>query len=115
MHPLPRAGGESGQASVELVALLPLLVVVAALLWQAAVAGDAVWRAAGAARAAARAAAVGGDPEGRARATLPAALRAGTRVVRRSDGVRVAVPVPFVLDGRRLGTVTSTAAFPAQR
>ena len=39
-----RAGsGEEGQASVELVALLPVVVIVGALLWQAVVAGQALW------------------------------------------------------------------------
>jgi len=51
---------EVGQASVETVALLPLVVLVGALLWQAVVAGQALWLSAAAARAAARAAAVGG-------------------------------------------------------
>lgn len=44
----PPRPAESGQASVELVALLPLVVVLAALLWQAVVAGQAVWLAASA-------------------------------------------------------------------
>ena len=52
--------GQTGQASVETVALLPLVVVVGALLWQAVVAGQALWLSGAAARAAARAAAVGG-------------------------------------------------------
>ena len=52
--------GQTGQAAVETVALLPLVVLVGALLWQAAVAGQALWLSAAAARAAARAAAVGG-------------------------------------------------------
>ncbi len=36
-------GGERGQASVEFVGVLPLLVVLCGVLWQAAVAGQAVW------------------------------------------------------------------------
>ena len=47
---------ESGQATVELVALLPLLAAVGLALWQAVVAGQAMWLAGAAARSAARAA-----------------------------------------------------------
>ena len=46
---------------MELVGVLPLVVIVCALLWQAVVTGQAVWLSGSAARAAARAAAVGGD------------------------------------------------------
>jgi hypothetical protein len=48
-----------GQASVELVALLPLLALNALALWQGVVAAQAAWLAGGAARAAARAQALG--------------------------------------------------------
>jgi len=99
-----------GQATVELVALLPLLAVLAGLLWQAAVAGQAVWLAGSAARAAARAAAVGGDALAAARGVLPGRLERGL-VVRRlesDEGVRVAVGVPSVLGGGRL-TVSARA------
>ncbi|HVW18454.1 MAG TPA: hypothetical protein VHB30_09410, partial [Solirubrobacteraceae bacterium] len=51
--------GSRGQASVELVALLPIVLLVGAALWQAVVAGQAIWLSGGAARAAARAAAIG--------------------------------------------------------
>src|SRR5437763_11737599 len=94
------AGGRcAGQATVETVALLPLLAVVAGLAWQALVAGQAVWLAGGAARAAARAVAIGADGAAAARGSLPAGLRAGVRVRADGDGVRVAVPVPLVLSG----------------
>ncbi|MCW3023755.1 MAG: pilus assembly protein, partial [Conexibacter sp.] len=49
-----RARGEEGQAAVELVALLPVLALVAALAWQSVVAGQAWWMAGAAAREAAR-------------------------------------------------------------
>jgi hypothetical protein len=105
----------SGQASVELVAALPLLVLVAAGLWQAVVVGQAVWSSAGAARAAARAAAIGGDPAAQARAALPHSLRRGLAVSTAGAGVRVAVSVPLVLGGGRLTTVTARASLPSQR
>jgi hypothetical protein len=106
-----------GQATVELVALLPLLAVLVGLLWQAAIAGQAVWLAGSAARAAARAAAVGADARAAARRVLPGALKRGL-VVRRLDsgeGVRVAVAVPALVGGGRLMTVSVSALLQDQR
>jgi hypothetical protein len=105
-----------GQATVELVALLPLLAILVGLLWQAAVAGQAVWLAGSAARAAARAAAVGGDPRAAAREALPGRLASGLVVHRLAsdEGVRVAVRVPSVLGGWRLTTVSARALFQDQ-
>ena len=60
----------SGQASVELVALLPLLAAVALLAWQGVVAGQAIWLSGAAARAAARAFALGDDPTAAARSSV---------------------------------------------
>ena len=77
---------EGGQASVETVALLPLVVLVGALLWQAVVAGQALWLSGAAARAAARAAAVGADAQAAAKATLPPRLESGLRVRRWATG-----------------------------
>jgi pilus assembly protein CpaE len=108
-------GGQRGQATVELVALLPLVVLLGALLWQAVVAGQALWLSGAAARAAARAAAVGGDAEAAARGALPRRLEEGLRVRAAGDGgVRVAVRIPSVLTSGSLTTVESRAAFPSQ-
>src|SRR4051812_50141119 len=85
---------EGGQASVETVALLPLVVLVGALLWQAVVAGQALWLSGAAARAAARAAAVGGDAQAAAKATLPPRLETGLRVRQAGDAGGVRVPAP---------------------
>lgn len=107
----PRAG-ERGQATVELVALLPLVAVLAGVLWQAAVAGQAVWLAGSAARAAARASAVGADARAAARRVLPARLERGLVVTRASrDGgdVRVAIAIPAIVGGRRLASVSARA------
>jgi hypothetical protein len=107
---------ESGQASVELVALLPLVAVIGFALWQAMVAGQAAWLAGSSARAAARASAVGGDARAAAAALLPGALRHGLRVDTPADGtVRVRIGVPSVVGTGRLATFTSTAHFAAQR
>jgi hypothetical protein len=113
---MPAGRGEEGQASVEMAALLPLVVLLGALLWQAVVAGQALWLSAAAARAAARAAAVGGDAEAAARGALPPRLEEGLRVRagRGHGGVRVAVRVPSVITSGSLATVESRAAFPRQ-
>lgn len=102
---------EHGQASVELVALLPLMAVLAGVLWQGVVAGQAVWFAGSAARAAARASAIGADEGAAARRVLPARLEGGL-VVRRErsgGGVRVAIGVPAVVGSGRLTTVSARA------
>jgi hypothetical protein len=106
---------ERGQATVELVALLPLLALLGAALWQAVVAGQALWLAGSAARGAARATAVGTDPLEAARRALPSALEHGLRVEAGDPGeVRVAVAVPAVVGAGRLTTVRAAAAFPPQ-
>jgi hypothetical protein len=107
---------DRGQATVELVALLPLLATLAALLWQAALAGQAVWLAGSAARAAARAHAVGGDVRMALRAALPPALEQGARARAGADGaVVVSVRVPAVFPRWRVGTITARARFAPQR
>jgi TadE-like protein len=91
----PQGGGQAGQATVELVALLPVLLVVLAGAWQAVLAGHAAWAATTAARAAARANAVGFDATRAARTRLPGSLEGGLRVRTGSDGdveVRVRIP-----------------------
>src|SRR3954447_14047995 len=113
---MPAGRGEEGQASVEMAALLPLVVLLGALLWQAVVAGQALWLSGAAARAAARAAAVGGDAEAAAPDALPPRLERGLRVhaSAHGTGVRVSVHVPSVLTSGSLTTVESQAAFPEQ-
>ena len=110
-----RARGEEGQAAVELVALLPVLALVAAMVWQSVVAGQAWWMAGAAAREAARAQALGGDPAAAARGVLPGALRDGLRVRREGDGVAVRLAVPMVLAPRSsLGGLTVRARMEPQ-
>lgn len=118
--PAPRAlgrlAGVRGQATVELVALLPLVGLLCALLWQALLAGETVWLSGVAARAAARAAAVGGDPAAAARGVLPARLSRGLRASRERDGsVAVVLRVPAAFGGGSLATVTTRARFEEQR
>lgn len=89
---------QRGQASVELVAIVPFVLLVGAVVWQLALAGHTAWLAAHAARAAARADAVGRGAEAAARSTLPSSMERDLEVERlRAGGVRVSVRVPLVL------------------
>jgi pilus assembly protein CpaE len=86
---------ESGQASVEFLGVLPAALLVTLTCWQLALAGQAAWLSGNAARVAARAQAVGRDPEAAARSALPSYL-SDDLVVRGWGGrvtVRVAVPL----------------------
>jgi hypothetical protein len=108
--------GQDGQAGVELVVLLPLAVTVLAMLWQLAIAGNATWAAAAAARAAARAHALGLDPRAAARSHLSGTLERGLRVRSRADGtVEVGVRVPAVLGVVDFGRASASARFASQR
>lgn len=91
-----RCHTEDGTASVELIAAVPFVLFVVAVAAQAALAGHALWSASVAARAGARAALVGGDPERVAERALPASLRRGVEV-EEEDGVEVRVRVPGLL------------------
>ncbi len=86
---------ERGQATVELVAVVPALVLACVIAWELVLAGHTAWMAASAARAGARAVAVGRDGRAAARSVVPGA--AATQL----DGgrVRVSVPVPVLLPG----------------
>ena len=104
-----------GQASVELVALLPLLALALAALAQVAVVSHAAWAVSQAAGAAARAHAVGADPAAAARGALPAHLERGLRVVaRRGGNVEVRVRCPSLVAALDLGTFAASGRFEAQ-
>jgi hypothetical protein len=103
-----RICGAPGQASVELVAILPALAVCVLLAAQAAAAGWALWTAGNAARAGARAEHVGGDGEAAARRALPGGLRKDAAVTN-EDGVRVKVAVPSLFPGVSLGSIAAAS------
>jgi pilus assembly protein CpaE len=90
--------GERGQASVELIAVIPAVAALLVLALQIAVVGWALWSAEGAARAGARAAVVGGDVDRAARSGLPDSLRGGARISVK-NGVRVELTAPAVAPG----------------
>jgi hypothetical protein len=94
-----RKDPERGQASVELLGVLPALLLVALAAWQLVLAGEASWLAGNAARVGARAEAVGADPKAAVRSALPAHLRRGLRVSRRDGAVTVRVRLPIVMRG----------------
>jgi hypothetical protein len=93
-----RRCGERGQASAELVAVIPLLVLVVAAAAQMTAAGWALWSAANAARAGARAAHLGDDAEKVALAALPGPLRDRAEVSD-DEEVRVRVLAPGLVPG----------------
>ena len=109
----PAAAGartQAGQASVELVAAVPAVLLAGLVVWQLALAGHAAWACANAARVAARAEVVGRDARAAARSALPDHLRHGLRVEQADGGgVRVRVRVPLLLPARP-GPVTVSAA-----
>jgi hypothetical protein len=105
----PRAHRDEGQASVEMIATLPAVLLVGLVVWQLAMAGHAAWACANAARVAARAAAVDRDADKAARSALPRGLEQGLRVRKLDDGaIDVGVRVPVVV--RAFGTLTTVHA-----
>ena len=101
-------GNGTGQASVELVAVLPALAVCLVIAGQTVAVGWALWSAGNAARAGARAEQVGSDVESAAREALPSAFRRSA-VIRSGDGVRVKVRVPALLPGVAMPSVSAAS------
>ena len=108
---------ESGQASLEAIAVVPMVVLAAAIAWQVVLVGHTLWLCANAARVAARADAVGLSPERAARSALPKSLERGLSVERREQGgVRVELRLPLLLRSWRSPVrIASVAALPGER
>ena len=99
-----------------MVAVLPWVAAVLLVAWQLVVVGDARSSAAIAARAAARAVAVGSDPAQAARERLPWRLRHGLLVRAGAGGaVSVSVRVPAPVGALEFGRVEASAALGAAR
>lgn len=103
---------EDGTASVEMVAVIPFLLLAVLVSAQIGLAGHALWSAAVAARAGARAALVGGDATVTARRALPSTMRDGAEVSE-DDGVSVRVVIPSLLPAMPPLTVAAGAALEA--
>ena len=87
---------EHGQATVELLGVVPAVLVAGLVVWQLILVGHTAWLSAHAARVAARADLVGEDPAAAARSALPSGLEKGLEL----DGSKtVRVPVPIVHHG----------------
>jgi len=99
-----------------MAAMLPLLAAILLVAWQFVLVGDTRASAAVAARAAARAVAVGADPSAAARERLPGRLRRGLRVRSGEGGsVSVSVRVPSLAEPLDLGRVRAEADLGAAR
>lgn len=110
--PVPRCS--RGQAAVELVVMLPVVLALLAAATQLVLAGHAWWAASAAAKAAARAHALGVPELPAARASLPDSLDRRVAVDDSDDGVAVHLRVPAILPGLDLGTLTTRASFAPQ-
>jgi hypothetical protein len=95
LHPLR---SQAGQAAAELVAVVGILLIILLAVGQLAIAGYALWSAGSAARAAARAAEVGGDAEAAARSALPGWLERRARI-EIGDPIEVRLTAPALLPG----------------
>jgi pilus assembly protein CpaE len=110
-----RLAGEDGQAQVELVAVVPIAVVLAVVILQLLAVGYSQSLADGAAEAGAYAVAAGQPPEAAALAALPG--WAAERAEVESDGGRIVVslraPTLFEVAGKRVEVDSSAWARPA--
>ena len=112
---MPRIADQQGQAAVELVALLPVLAALIAALWQAVLVGHAASAVTSAARAAARAHAVGGDPRRAAVTHLPTSLEHDLQVTTAAGGeVEVSVRIPALPGLPSPGRASADAHFQHQ-
>ena len=98
-----RARGERGQAAIELVAMLPLLLLVALVVWQVQMTAAASNAVESAARTAARVGSLGGDAERAARYALPVAQRESADIRVIGDRVEIETDTPLIASDRTLG------------
>jgi hypothetical protein len=111
-----RHPGERGQATVELVALLPLALIVALVLAQSLAAGRARELAGHAAEAAAVALVEGGEPQAAARQAVSGAARGqlDVRIHGREVTVRLTPPTLMPFLAARLTASATADAGPTQ-
>jgi hypothetical protein len=108
---------EGGQATVELLATIPLLLGAGAVALQLLLVGYALTLADGAAEAGALALAAGRPARGAAEKSLPSWAEQGVEVTVRGGGVTVRLVPPSLLAavGERLAVTSSSYARPAGR
>jgi hypothetical protein len=94
-----RRAGQRGQASVELVSMLSLLLVVAFGVWQVLLGGWAATSASNAARTGARVASRGGNGASAAKGALSSPLRDHAKVSSGGETTTVKVRVPILIPG----------------
>ncbi|GLY13858.1 hypothetical protein Kisp01_08740 [Kineosporia sp. NBRC 101677] len=99
-----RRGKDDGQAAIEVVGTLPVLLFTLLVIWQLVLFGMTFVWSGHAASAAARAVSVGQDPAVAARAGVPGGLAGDLSVSTSGNTVTVNLPVPMVVPG--------TASFP---
>ncbi len=102
---------ERGQASVELLGALPVLILLGLALFQLLAVGYAKVQAGAAAEAGALALVAGGDPGAAARESLPGWSRAHARVEQENGTVRVSLrpPSPLAALARELEVYAEAA------
>ncbi len=112
----PRACAEAGQATVELVAALPALLLAALIALQLLAAGYAMTLADGAAEAGALALAEGGSPTKAARSALPGWAAGDVSVAVRGEevSVRLRPPSPLATIADHLAVTSSASARSAE-
>jgi hypothetical protein len=105
---------QEGQATVEFLGALPLLVIAALLVWQLVLFGTVMTSAQNAARTGSRAASLHSDGEKAAMNALRPSFRDDAKVTQTPDGrVQVKVKVPLLVPGIPLPlSVTEDATIP---
>jgi pilus assembly protein CpaE len=94
-----RARRESGAVTLETVGVMPVVLIVAVLVWQAVLYGLTFTWSGQASAAAARAVALHGDAGAAARAAVPGGVAEDLTVVAGPDSVRVSIQVPLIAPG----------------
>ncbi len=95
--------GQRGQASIEVMGMLPVLLVVAMFVWQLHLAMSAATSVENAARTASRVDGLGGDAKRAAMRSLPGGQREGAEIVVRGGKVEIRSRVPTIVPGLSVG------------
>lgn len=94
---------ERGQASIEVIGVLPLMLLMALLMWQLHIVWSAATAVENAARTGSRVEGLGGDGKRAALRALPKSQRDGAEIEVRGEVVRIRSKVPTVVPGLSTG------------